>query len=352
MQVIWTARFDYQEGTDKDGRMGKRKTKKEVETVKSQQGLVTVGEEEGKWIVIWEVDGGASEVWFEGSIWAEMRAALRGGLAQLLSLGYRMVLGFVPDTDIHERRMKERQEWVNCYAQLYAKENVYEQLAKWRREMASRLKRAPYWVATNRMLRLVSAFLPHTLEELKQLPGFGDAKLQSFGDDIIAITKEHERSTTFPLQWVQEAITEQQFAQWIYAEWEAKQRDELTKLTERRKLLEGIQQGRSLLELMEILHVDRRELIMRVETLEREGYQVETLVEAEISSLPPEERQAIDMAFAELGDEYLKPVYIKVFGEAALEQSSASVQANYERIRLLRLLHRQQKNAASARQAS
>ncbi|WP_019421789.1 HRDC domain-containing protein [Paenibacillus sp. OSY-SE] len=352
MQVVWTARFDYQEGASPDGRKAKSKAKKEADAVRSQQGLVTVGEEEGKWIVLWEVDGGASEVWFEGSIWAEMRAALRGGLAQLLSSGYRMVLGFVPDTDIHERRMKERQEWVNCYAQLYAKEEVYEQLAKWRREMASRLKRAPYWVATNRMLRLVSAFLPHTLEELKQLPGFGEIKIQSFGDDIVEITKQYERSTTFPLEWVQAAITEQQFAQWIYSEWEAKQRDELTKLTERRKLLEGIQQGQTLLQLMELLRIDRRELIMRIETLEREGYQVETLVEAELASMPREERQAIDMAFVELGDEYLKPVYIKAFGEAALEQATASVQANYERIRLLRLLHRRQKHAPADRQVS
>lgn len=351
MQIVWMARLERMklEGVDKV--LDKRDSGDESRQY-STYGLVTAGEDEGKWIVLWEPDAQPSEVWFEGTVWAEMRAAMRCGLARLLHSGYRLSIGFVPEADIHERRMKERNEWIACYADLYARSEVYEQLAKWRRDVASKLRRAPYWIATNRMLRMVSALLPQTLEELKQLPGFGEAKLNAYGEDIIAIAKQFERTTTFPTDWISTVVSQEEFAKWVYSEWESKQNQELSKLTDRRVLLEGLQQQLSIEQLMERLQVDRRELIMRIETVERDGYNVNNLAESELCSMPEEQRAVIEQAFAELGEEYLKPIYVRAFGEEALDGSYTEVQANYERIRLLRLLYRSRVRNSTTQAAS
>lgn len=352
MQIVWMARLERMVLGDEE-MVSSRKRKRGTDSLHdAAYGLVTAGVDEGKWIVLWEPDGQPAEVWFEGTVWAEMRAAMRRGMARLLHAGYRLTIGFVPEADIHERRMKERNEWVACYADLYARSEVYDQLAKWRKETASKLRRAPYWIATNRMLRMVSALLPHTLDELKQLPGFGEAKLASYGADIVAIAKGFERTSTFPLDWISSVVSEEEFAKWVYSEWESKQNQELSKLTDRRVLLEGLQQQLSIAQLIELLQVDRRELIMRIETVEREGYNVSMLAESELQSMPEEQRAIIELAFVELGDEYLKPVYVKAFGESALDESYVEVQANYERIRLLRLLHRSRARSSSIAQAA
>lgn len=185
MQAVWMARME-----------------KQVDGEELYQGLLSAGEEDGKWLVIWEpeamtADHGSislleelvqAQTWYEGESWQEMRAALRSGMALLLREGYQPMLGFMPDTNLHERRMKERNEWICCYGDLHVNDQLYEKLVQWRREVAISTRRAPYWVATNRMLRLVSAFVPHTADELKQLPGFGEAKVSAYAEKIVEIT--------------------------------------------------------------------------------------------------------------------------------------------------------------------
>lgn len=344
MKVVWMARLEQMKQEDEEKiQLNKQQADnlpQSFQSIIAAYGLITAGEEEGKWIILWEPDGQPPEIWFKGTVWAEMRAALRLGIARLLLAGYRLSIGFVPESDIHEHKMKGRNDWIACYADLYMCSDVYEVLAKWRREVAGKLKRTPFWIATNRMLRIVSALLPHTLEELRQLPGFGDAKLNAYGKDIIAITKQFERNTTFPLDWISSAVSEEEFVKWVYSEWESKQQQELTKLATHRMLLEGLEQRLSFEQLMEKLRIDRRELIMRIEMIEREGYKVDMLAESALTSMPRKLRSAIESAFAELGDEYLKPVYIRAYGAEALEKSYAEMQANYEQLRLLRLLQR------------
>ncbi|MGZ9583433.1 HRDC domain-containing protein [Paenibacillus marinisediminis] len=333
MQVVWMARME-----------------KQVEGESLRSGLLSAGEEAGKWIVLWEPDEAVghdeaqqaadvdtSGTWYEGSVWMEMRAALRGGVARLLREGYQPALGFMPDTNLHERRMKERNEWISCYGELHSDDKLYERLAQWRRETASSLRRAPYWIATNRMLRLVSAFVPHNAEELRQLPGFGEAKVKSFADAITAITKTVERSTSFPLDWVEGAVTETAFVQWVYEQERTKMDAELSRLMQRRVLLEGVRDGLGAGELMERLEVDRRELLMRIETLAEEGYDVLSFVNIELADTPEEELLAIRNALTELGPEYLKPVFVRIYGEEALTGTGSELQRRYERIRLLRL---------------
>ncbi|WP_084159241.1 HRDC domain-containing protein [Paenibacillus taiwanensis] len=313
-------------------------------------GLVSAGEEEGKWIVLWEtgvsdpVDDMAdnhiqqeSVTWYEGGVWLEMRAALRAGMARLLSIGFQPALGFMPDTNIHERRMKEQNEWINCYGDLNVNEMLYERLTAWRREQAMTLKRAPFWIATNRMLRLVSAFVPYTAEELRQLPGFGEAKVRAYADSITAITKTVGRATEYPLNWVRETVSEPLFLKWVYEQEQSKLNNEFRRLVERRLLLEGIQNQMSAERLTAHLKVDRRELLVRIEALVADGYDVHNFIEIELASLSSDERQAIQAALAELGVDYLKPVFVRVYGEEALQVGASELQRKYEYIRLVRM---------------
>ena len=334
MQAVWMARME-----------------KQADGEELYQGLLSAGEDEGKWLVIWEPEDMPedydrpssmdelvqAQTWYEGESWQEMRAALRSGMAQLLREGYQPVLGFMPDTNLHERRMKERNEWICCYGDLHVNDQLYEKLAQWRREMAISTRRAPYWIATNRMLRLVSAFVPQTAEELKQIPGFGEAKVASYADAVVAITQLFERQHSFPLDWVVSTVPESEFIRWVYEQEQAKMESELGKLTQRRLLLEGVRNELSAAELMERLQIDRRELIMRIETLSSEGYDMQPFIELELSDTSKEEEQAIRSALLELGTEYLKPVFMRIYGEEGLNGSSSEMQRRYERIRLLRM---------------
>lgn len=334
MQVVWMTRME----------------QRSQETGNST-GLVSAGEENGKWLVLWESEDGKllekaglmsmeqpdAQVWYEGQSWQEMRAALRSGMAKLLHEGYQPSLGFMPDTNLHERRMKEQNEWIICYGDLYVNDKLYEQLAQWRRETAGTLRRAPYWIATNRMLRLVSAFVPQTADELKQLPGFGEAKVKSYGDALLAITQKVERQTSFPLDWVGAVVTERAFVEWVYEQEKVKMDSELLRLKERRVLLEGIRDGLQALELMEQLQVDRRELLVRVEALAEEGYDMMSFIQKELADVTLEELTSIRSALTELGMEYLKPVFVHIYGEEALNGAGIELQRRYEYIRLMRL---------------
>ncbi|MBD8499827.1 HRDC domain-containing protein [Paenibacillus arenosi] len=321
-----------------------------------RSGLVTVGEEEGKWLVLWEQDGDwdhqtedANSTWYEGDIWAEMCAALRRGVASLMRKGYEPTLGFTPDTQQHERRMKERNEWIHCFGDLHVDEELYQKLVQWRKEVASSIRRAPYWITTNRMLRLVSAFVPQTVEELKQLPGFGEAKVHTYGEAIIAITAPIPRRTTFPLDWVSAAVGPAAFLQWVYQQEEQKMSGEFNRLVDKRTLIEAVQQKLEPEVIMERLNVDRRELLVRIEALSEEGYDMMSYAEHVLSEIDTEMRTRIGDSLQQLGMDYLKPIYIQTFGQEALKDASAIIQRRYEYIRLVRM---QIRNSSRTEQGS
>lgn len=146
-----------------------------------------------------------------------------------------------------------------------------------------------------------------------------------------------ERQNSFPLDWVVKAISKSEFVRWVYEQEQSKMETELGKLTQRRLLLDGVRNRLSAAELMERLQIDRRELIMRIETLSGEGYEMQPFIELELSDLSKEEEQAIRLALLELGTAYLKPVFQRIYGEEGLNGSSMEMQRRYERIRLLRM---------------
>ena len=63
---------------------------------------------------------------------------------------------------------------------------VFEALRKYRRERAKEDGVPPYVVASDRTLRDVAMLRPRTLDELGLAHGIGPAKLEKYGDGLLA----------------------------------------------------------------------------------------------------------------------------------------------------------------------
>lgn len=307
-------------------------------------GQVAIGETQGNWTVCWTEPDGSGErrnVWFEGTSWEEMIAAFRHGIAVVMGEGYEPVL----DGMLEEKRMAGGTvSMLQCYGELHAREELFEALREWRRGKAVAEKKAAYLVSTNRLLWMISAFVPHTEEELKQIPGWGSNKSAAYAADIIAVTTRFDRLTTFPLTWVPEELGAEAHMKWLLKQKENKYRAELERHRAKRDILNGVREGCGLDELVAMLGIERRDLIERIELLDHEGYDMSPLLDRELQQLPEEERQKIGRALQEVGDRYLKPVLKQVYSESELQ--GKPLDPFYERLRLMRL--RQKRIAALA----
>ncbi|QAY66618.1 HRDC domain-containing protein [Paenibacillus protaetiae] len=297
---------------------------------------------EGVWAVLWMGEGaeGNPDTWFEGPSWEEMLAAFRYGVAG------RMREGYVPVIDGMLEAKPAGASFagmLQCYGELHADKELFEQLRDWRRAKSAALKKSAYLIASNRMLWMISAYVPQTKEELLQIPGWGDSKHSEYGDEVLAITGEARRETDFPLDWVSDRLDQQLYMQWMYKQKEMKYKQELERQHEKKKMLQLAQQGGRLDAFQTELELTRRQIVDRLEQLDAEGYDFAGLIEEELADMPEVEQQLIWDAFEKLGDRYLKPVLHEVYGER-LEQEK-SVDLLYEKLRLLRMKFR--KNSSS-----
>lgn len=305
---------------------------------------VWIGEEEGTWHLGWrdlEMTGEAMDTaWYEGGSWNEMLYIYRHGLAVKLGEGFRPLI----DGTFHEEEeLKGRSHAVQklyCYSELHNNEELYAELTSWRRRKAASERKAPYFIASNRVLRLISAFVPHTIEELLQLPGVGESKASEYGADLIEIAGTVQRSHEFPLDWVNDALDDQSYLSWTYKQKEHKYKQDLDKYRTRRTMLKGIYEGMNLQQLEQECGLPRRDLVEALEQLEKEGYDTERLIQSELEEVPQEEQERVWAALEELGDALLKPVLLQVYGEDA--GSGSGMEQRYERIRLIRIRFRRQ----------
>lgn len=300
-----------------------------------------IGEEEGIWRLGWrEFEGPEAPedvIWYEGGSWSEMLCVYRHELAIRMGEGYRPLIdGAFEEEQLPAKGLEPLR--LQFYSEQCANEQIYEELCSWRRSRASAARKAPYLLASNRLLRLLSTFLPRTVEELLQIPGIGEGKAAEFGDQWLEITSKAERGFGFPLDWVREATDEEAFASWLYKQKEQKYKRQLERLRLRRLLVQGIEAGFGLEELREKSGVNRRELIEAVEELERDGYSVDPLIDKELSAMPEEERESVRLAFGELGDLFLKPVLHKVYGPEFT--AAGGLDSYYEKLRLIRIRFR------------
>ncbi|MDP8910709.1 MAG: HRDC domain-containing protein [Actinomycetota bacterium] len=74
-----------------------------------------------------------------------------------------------------------------------ASDPAYSALAVWRRGRAERDDVPPFHVFGNPTLDAIARARPQTLEELAAVPGVGPAKLERYGDEVLAALTRHDR---------------------------------------------------------------------------------------------------------------------------------------------------------------
>ncbi|WP_281885289.1 HRDC domain-containing protein [Paenibacillus sp. YYML68] len=303
---------------------------------------VSIGEEQGVWHVMWseqEENGRLrQESWYEGLHWEEMLAIFRERVFSKQCEGFHPLLEMKVSelSELDER--SAQQQFLFYYSEQHANESLYEELRQWRIRQAAQESKRLYLVASNRLLKLIAAFVPHTEEELLQLPGMGRMRMERYGKELLAMTMQVERTTRFPLDWVNVQVSEAEVNGWLLQEKEKRRQTELEKETNKRLLLETIESGGRLEELQEKTKVARKELLEWVEELDRDGYDVMPLIDRVLESVPAEHVQQAWQAFEEQGDRYLKPVLQTIHSLDGM--SGKELERHYEWLRLLRLKYR------------
>lgn len=300
---------------------------------------LSICEREGLWAVLWmEGEDESPQTWFEGASWEEMITAFRHGTARMMGEGFTPII----DGMLEDRRTSAGSflSMLQCYGELHSNPELFQLLREWRRAKAISEKRSAYLVATNRMLWMISAFVPKTAEELTQIPGWGNTKHASYGMEVLAITEERTRTTDFPLQWVTDKLDNAAYTQWLFKQKEAKYKNLMDRQLAKKHILSTVHQGGTLDQLQSELELSRRELMDRIEQLEQEGYDFEPLISRELVEVPEDEQQLVWDALSLVGDKYLKPVLQQVYGSAEASQLHKPVDVLYERLRLIRLRFR------------
>ncbi|KZE78907.1 aldolase [Paenibacillus elgii] len=305
---------------------------------------VTIGESQGTWVVMWNEtreDGRrVQECWYEGLRWEEMLAIFRERVFAKQCGGYKPIVQVnVSEIDVLDHRTAYIQR-LHFYGEKHANEELFDKLRDWRFKQASRDGKAAYLIATNRLLKMISAFVPHTEEELLHLPGFGKAKAAAYAADIVAITTGFQRDTDFPLSWVAESIDPGELNAWLLQENERKRKAEEEKREIKHKLLEAIARGEKLEELLEQTKIQRRNLLQLFEELDREGYDLQSYIEGQLEQVPEPERELAWKAFQQQGDRYLKPILQTVYSQKELTAQDAD--RVYEWLRMLRMKFRRE----------
>jgi superfamily II DNA helicase RecQ len=70
--------------------------------------------------------------------------------------------------------------------------DLSRELDNFRRRAARSLKWKPYMVFQRRVIQAIDERRPQTRDQLARIPGLGPAKLERFGDDILALVRRHD----------------------------------------------------------------------------------------------------------------------------------------------------------------
>lgn len=309
---------------------------------------VWIGEEEGVWRMGWNetiAESSTETIWYEGASWSEMLHVYRHQLVVKLSDGFRPVLeGIWDGQDGYQGRGVAQK--LLCYSDLHPNDALYGELSLWRRKKAAELRKPPYMIASNRLLKLISVFRPLTNEELMQLPGVGAAKAAEYGQEWIAMmaSAAGERPGHFPLDWVDRQIDDEVYRAWVYKQKEAKFRVETERIAVRRKIMDEAVRGSDLEGICTATGLQRRDLVEWLEVLEKDGYSMDEIIGKELEGMAVEDIQAVWDTFEELGDQLLKPVLQRLYTAEAIE--AAGQETLYERLRLIRMRFRRERSSS------
>ncbi|WP_170145219.1 HRDC domain-containing protein [Ammoniphilus oxalaticus] len=224
------------------------------------------------------------------------------------------------------------------YAAQHFNPSLYKELKEWRRSAAATNKLPPYIIATDKLLTLLAAFIPHQDQQLEQLPGVGEQRKAQYGAEILEITKKYEQPRPFPLGWVEEEVRWDTLAFWMISEHRLqKQKRQLRTEQERDErvhLLQLIKAATPIEEAIKQLNLSMEIVLKRIQQLAEMGYDPLEYVKSQVAAI--QERQQITELVARLGGERLKPIYTQLYGtdEEGVERSE--VGERYNRIRLVR----------------
>lgn len=324
---------------------------KQVGEGRARNAQVSVGESKGRWFAGWQEtkeDGKlVQETWYEGTSWDELQSLIRKQLIMKQQDGFRPMLSSGLFAEVVPLSSKsEYAHLLHYYSEEHSNEKLYEELRQWRLKQASKEGKSPFLIATNRLLRMICAYLPQTPEELIQLPGLGPNKAALYGSEFIQFTQNYTRTTSFPLDWVEAQVNLVEFDEWKQREKERRNQAEQNKRELKQKLLEAISRGDSLETIQDETKLQRRDLAIWIEELEREGYDLDSYIEAVLQGVPEEELHLAWDAFELHGDRYLKPVLQTLYKQDELD--SKQIDTIYEWLRVLRIKFRRIQNGKTA----
>jgi hypothetical protein len=317
---------------------------KETEHEGAATAQVSIAEEFGEWRLWWHEPGPdgkpVQESWYTGTAWSDMLTVFRERVSEKRKDGYRPLIEFSPgrESNLARSRLVRKLQY---YGERNADEELFETLRRWRNAQASREGKSPFILASNRVLKMIAAFVPKSRDELLQIPGMGEHRANLYGADLLAITAEASQPMPFPLDWVQESVSDDELEAWLREREEQRSQGESARREQREKLLEAIGKGATLGELESIARLGRRELLDRLDELDKLGYDLEPLIAAELADVPQPLIDKAWQAFGSAGDRYLRPVLKRVYDGKTLDEPALA--RAYEWLRLLRIRYRRTK---------
>ncbi len=308
---------------------------------------VSIAEQHGIWHVLWnepDQEGNATQIsWYQGDKWQEMLTAFRTQLAERAADGYLPLIEGTLDAAGQSGKSMFTQMLL-FYSETHVNDELYQKLRQWRKEQAAKESKPSYIIAYNRVLQMIACFTPHTLQELQQIPGFGEHKCAQYGQAILQVTSTYARDTAFPLEWVAEQVDDYAFKLWQHKQKELKVKTQLERQASKKRLLELISKGESLEAAAQSLQLPRRELMLWVEELDTEGYDLEAWIDVELQGMNQADRELAWKVMLAEGDKYLKPILMKMYSEEELK--TKDLDQLYEWLRLMRLRFRKERESA------
>lgn len=308
---------------------------KEVQNDETE-GWIGVTQETNDWCVYWHKRGvEEGEVRYRGPSLEAARQSCLEQVKKMENQGYRLSFPIHIGGGPGKGRSLTIYDYFSAH---HYDEKCYEELRQWRYGTAQRRRLSAFIIATNRMLKQLAAFLPHTEEEALQIQGFTAKKWEQYGREIVAITQKHTRVHEFPLHWVKKEVQEKEFEEWkvrqlVEQQTQKLEREEQGKL-ERKQLLEGIAGGTSLQELAKQVGRSPSTVLYRLTKLQEEGYEVMDWLQEEAKHVSDAGR--INETIQELDTGLAKPIFEKLYDGLSAEETNQK----YTDIRVLLTLRK------------
>ncbi|MBP1933724.1 HRDC domain-containing protein [Ammoniphilus resinae] len=205
---------------------------------------------------------------------------------------------------------------LECFCSKHHDANLFQELREWRRTASNAAKVPPYFIGTDRLLSIIAALVPQKEEELLQIPGIGQTKLDSYGQEILKITNKYPQIYSFPLDWIQRKVSEEELATWLLEDKiKREERHQVRmkqELEEKRQMLEAIEDQISIGNILDKMSLTMVQFLKRIRELSRDGYDVLPYLQQEVERIK-EKDQIVDLV-SSLGNERLKPIFEKLYG--------------------------------------